>query len=145
MTSGRGRVKGLRPGRPPDPVVSQGHSKEGDDDADEEPHSLTRHETAGYHARPLQDPDRACNYGQQTENQTEDSHVITVRACVSVFSCEAEVALSRQASPQGEPPFRAHSAGAVWARRKHPSASSFCARAPRSPRRRTGAFKSPCN
>jgi len=57
------------------------------DDADPEPHTLARHETAGQHARTLQNPHRANQNANQAENETADTHTTTVRARVSHFPC----------------------------------------------------------
>src|SRR5439155_3236999 len=142
MNIGRGRLKGLRSGRSPDPVVGQRESNDGNDDPDDEPDQLAGHETPGQHPRTLQDPDRPGNHAQQAEHQTERSHVITVRADVSVFSCEREVALSRPASPQGEPPFRANEGGRRLPFARAHERTFLCASAPRTAGRRTRPVQS---
>src|SRR5438132_10535814 len=85
--SERCRSTRLRPGGPADPVISQRQSDDGDDDADVEPHPLARHETAGKHACPLQDPDAANQNGNQANNQAADTHTTTVRGRVALFPC----------------------------------------------------------
>src|ERR1700730_10518347 len=85
-------AKRLRPGRPADPVISQRQSDDRDDDADDEPHSLARHETAGKHARPLQDPHGANQDGNQADNQAANTHTTTVRAGVALFPCRVQLA-----------------------------------------------------
>src|ERR1700736_7063798 len=86
LISERCRSKRLRPGGPADPVISQRQSDDGDDDADDEPHPLARHETAGEHARTLQNPHTASQDGNEADNQAPDTHTNTVRARVAHFS-----------------------------------------------------------